>query len=90
MKAEAGHEVYALTPEQLDAWKKAAEPLKRVGRGVKKAGGDPDAAYEELQGSAREVQRGLLRTALDMSPRRAAAIASPQRRAMRSRRGAAT
>ncbi len=26
--AEPGHEVYKLTPEQVAAWRKAAEPLK--------------------------------------------------------------
>ena len=27
IKAEAGHEVYPITPEQLAEWRKAAEPL---------------------------------------------------------------
>ena len=52
--AEPGHEVYKLTPEQLGRWQKAAEPLvKTWADGVKKAGGDPDAALSELQGLAR-------------------------------------
>ena len=55
IKAEAGHEVYQLTPEQLAEWKKAAEPLKKTwAANVKKAGGDPDAIMKELQGAARE------------------------------------
>ncbi len=50
IKAEAGHEVYKLTPEQVAAWKKAAEPLvKTWGEGVKKTGADPDAALTELK-----------------------------------------
>jgi TRAP-type C4-dicarboxylate transport system substrate-binding protein len=52
IKAEAGHEVYALTPEQTAQWKKASEPLvKTWGDGVKKAGGDPDTALTELKAS---------------------------------------
>jgi TRAP-type C4-dicarboxylate transport system substrate-binding protein len=50
VKAEAGHEVYKLTPAQLAEWKKAAEPLVNTwAEGVKKAGGDPDAAMKELR-----------------------------------------
>jgi TRAP-type C4-dicarboxylate transport system substrate-binding protein len=50
VKAEAGHEVYKLTPEQIAAWKKAAEPLvKTWADNVKKADVDPDAAMTELK-----------------------------------------
>ena len=51
IRAEAGHEVYKLTPEQTAQWKKAAEPLvKSWADGVKKAGNaDPDAALTELR-----------------------------------------
>src|SRR5258708_24603644 len=50
VKAEEGHEVYKLTPEQTALWKKAAEPLvKTWGEGVKKNGVDPDAAMTELR-----------------------------------------
>jgi TRAP-type C4-dicarboxylate transport system substrate-binding protein len=50
VKAEAGQEVYTLTPEQMLLWKKASEPLiKTWGEGVKKAGIDPDAAMAELR-----------------------------------------
>ena len=51
IRAEAGHEVYKLTPEQTAQWKKAAEPLvKSWADGVKKAGNaDPDAAMTELR-----------------------------------------
>ena len=50
VKAESGHEVYKLTPEQSAEWKKAAEPLvKTWADNVKKAGVDPDAAMTELK-----------------------------------------
>jgi TRAP-type C4-dicarboxylate transport system substrate-binding protein len=50
IKAESGHEVYKLTPEQIGLWKKASEPLAKTwGEGVKKNGGDPDAALTELR-----------------------------------------
>ncbi|HEX5213635.1 MAG TPA: TRAP transporter substrate-binding protein [Pseudolabrys sp.] len=50
VKAEAGQEVYKLTPEQTAMWKKAAEPLvKTWADGVKKVGVDPDAAMKELR-----------------------------------------
>jgi TRAP-type C4-dicarboxylate transport system substrate-binding protein len=50
IKAQAGQEVYKLTPEQTAAWKKAAEPLvKSWADGVKKVGVDPDAAMKELR-----------------------------------------
>jgi TRAP-type C4-dicarboxylate transport system substrate-binding protein len=50
VKAEAGQEVYKLTPEQTAAWKKAAEPLvKTWADGVKTFGVDPDVAMKELR-----------------------------------------
>ncbi|MBS0536440.1 MAG: TRAP transporter substrate-binding protein [Proteobacteria bacterium] len=50
IKAEPGQEVYELTPDQLAAWKKSAEPLHQAwAAGVKKVGVDPDAAMKELQ-----------------------------------------
>jgi TRAP-type C4-dicarboxylate transport system substrate-binding protein len=52
VKAEPGHEVYKLTPEQTALWKKAAEPLvKTWAEAVKKTGTDPDAAMTELRAS---------------------------------------
>ena len=52
IKAEAGQEVYKLTPEQTAAWKKASEPLfKTWADGVKKTGIDADAAMTELKAS---------------------------------------
>ena len=63
LKADPAHEVYSLTPQQLDAWKKAAEPLREVlGRqreeGRRRCGCD----HEGAQGRTREVQRELLIT----------------------------
>ncbi len=50
IKAEPGQEVYTITPAQLAEWRKAAEPLKKEWEAqVKKAGGDPDAIYKDLQ-----------------------------------------
>jgi len=50
LKAEAGHEVYDITPAQLAEWKKSAEPLEKTwANNVNKAGGKPDAAMKELK-----------------------------------------
>src|ERR1700712_190719 len=50
VKAQAGHEVYSLTPAQTAQWKKASEPLiKTWADGVKKTGVDPDAAMKDLR-----------------------------------------
>jgi len=50
VKAESGHEVYQLTPDQLAQWRKAAEPLEKVwADNVRKTGVDPDAALKELK-----------------------------------------
>jgi TRAP-type C4-dicarboxylate transport system substrate-binding protein len=50
VKALPGHEVYSITPAQLDEWKKSAEPLHKVwADNVRKVGGDPDAIMKELR-----------------------------------------
>jgi TRAP-type C4-dicarboxylate transport system substrate-binding protein len=50
IKAEAGHEVYDITSQQLAEWRKAAEPLHKTWADhVKKAGGDPDTIMKELK-----------------------------------------
>jgi TRAP-type C4-dicarboxylate transport system substrate-binding protein len=50
LKAEAGHEVYELTPAQLAEWKKSAAPLEKTwADNVKKVGGNPDVAMKELK-----------------------------------------
>ena len=54
MKAAGGHDVYQLTPEQIDAWRKATEPLvNEWGEGVRKAGHDPKVVLDELRGAAK-------------------------------------
>ncbi|HVM78342.1 MAG TPA: TRAP transporter substrate-binding protein [Stellaceae bacterium] len=55
IRAEEGHEVYSLTPEQLAEWRKAAEPLQaKWAEGARKAGVDPDAAMAELKASLKK------------------------------------
>jgi TRAP-type C4-dicarboxylate transport system substrate-binding protein len=50
VKAEAGHEVYQLTPDQMVKWRKSAEPLEKAwADNVRKAGTDPDVALKELK-----------------------------------------
>lgn len=50
LKAEAGHEVYQISPAQLAEWRKAAEPLEKSwSDNVKKAGGNPDVIMKELK-----------------------------------------
>ncbi len=52
LKAEAGHEVYTITPAQLDEWRKATQPLQASWAAkVRKAGLDPDAVMKELKAS---------------------------------------
>ncbi len=51
IKAQAGKETYPLTPAQLAEWRKAAAPLKAEWEAsVKKAGHDPNAIFNDLQG----------------------------------------
>jgi TRAP-type transport system periplasmic protein len=50
IKAQAGHEVYPLTPEQLAAWRKSAEPIAADWEDtVRKAGHDPKAILDDLR-----------------------------------------
>jgi TRAP-type C4-dicarboxylate transport system substrate-binding protein len=50
LKSDPAHEVYPISAEQLAEWRKAAEPLKAVwAENVKRAGGNPDAIYDELK-----------------------------------------
>jgi TRAP-type C4-dicarboxylate transport system substrate-binding protein len=52
LKAEAGHEVYGISPEQVAEWRKASAPLEASwAASVKKAGVDSDAAMKELKAS---------------------------------------
>src|ERR1700722_8718185 len=50
IKAEPGHDVYTLTPDQIAAWKTAAAPLLGAwADNVRKAGGNPDEIMAELR-----------------------------------------
>jgi TRAP-type C4-dicarboxylate transport system substrate-binding protein len=50
IKAEPGHDVYALSEAQLAQWKKAAEPLEKSwADNLRKVGVDPLAAMKELK-----------------------------------------
>ena len=52
LRAEAGHELDALTPAQLDAWRKAAQPLEtKWAESVRRVGVDPDKALAGLKAS---------------------------------------
>ena len=52
MRADPGHDVYKLSPEQMQAWRDTVEPLKASwAAAVKQAGADPDAALAELNAS---------------------------------------
>jgi hypothetical protein len=60
MKAAAGHEVYALTPDQLKAWKASVAPLQKAwADSVKKAGGDPEALYKDFEATVAKYQAGF-------------------------------
>jgi TRAP-type transport system periplasmic protein len=49
LEAMPGHEVYKISKEQVDLWRKAAGPLKaKWAAQVKTAGYDPDAVYDGL------------------------------------------
>jgi TRAP-type transport system periplasmic protein len=50
IKAQSGHEVFSLTPEQLDEWRRAAVPLRAEwAENVRKAGYDPNAVLNDLK-----------------------------------------
>src|SRR5258708_9260025 len=60
MLAASGHEVYPLTPDQLNAWKAVVAPLKKQwAEAVTKAGGNPDEIYKELEASIAKYGAGL-------------------------------
>jgi TRAP-type C4-dicarboxylate transport system substrate-binding protein len=60
MKAMEGHEVYPLTSEQLDEWKKAVKPLRDSwAEAVKKAGGDAAAIEADLQSTLKKYEAGI-------------------------------
>jgi TRAP-type C4-dicarboxylate transport system substrate-binding protein len=60
LKKMSGHEVYALTPEQVGEWKKSVEPLHASWiEAVKKVGGDPAAIDADLKAALKKYNAGL-------------------------------
>ena len=60
IKAMPGHDVYKLEPAQLDQWKKVVDPLReKWAADVKKAGGDAEAAWKDLQDAIAKHGAGL-------------------------------
>jgi TRAP-type C4-dicarboxylate transport system substrate-binding protein len=60
LAAEPGHEVYKLTPDQLDAWRKAVAPgEKQWADDVAKRGGDPKQIIESLKASLAKYKAAL-------------------------------
>ncbi len=59
IRAEPGHTLTTLTPDQMAEWKKAAEPLKASwADGARKAGVDPDKAFADLQAKLAQYKAG--------------------------------
>jgi TRAP-type C4-dicarboxylate transport system substrate-binding protein len=59
VKAQAGHDVYGLSNDQLALWKKAAEPLEKSwADNVRKVGIDPAAAMKELKDQLAKYNAG--------------------------------
>ena len=57
IKALPDHQVYALTPEQLAAWRKSAEPAVATWEAdVRKAGHDPKAILDDLRKTAAQYK----------------------------------
>ena len=60
VKAQEGHEVYTLTPDQLAEWRKAAVPIEtQWAAGVTKAGQDPKAVMDGLKASLAKYGAGF-------------------------------
>jgi TRAP-type C4-dicarboxylate transport system substrate-binding protein len=60
MKADKGHTVTALSPAEVAAWRKSAEPVyANWAAEVRKAGADPDALLGELRATLAKHNAGL-------------------------------
>jgi TRAP-type C4-dicarboxylate transport system substrate-binding protein len=60
LAAEPGHTVYKLSPQELDAWRKAIAPTEAEwAAGVTKAGYDPKAVMDSLKASTAKYKSGL-------------------------------
>jgi TRAP-type C4-dicarboxylate transport system substrate-binding protein len=58
--AMAGHEMTKLTPDQIDAWRKAVAPVTdQWAEGVKKVGGDPKQVLDSLHQSLAKYKSAL-------------------------------
>ena len=58
--AEPGHEVYKLTPDQLQAWRTAVAPVEQQwAEGAKKAGADPKQVLDSLKASLVKYKSAL-------------------------------
>lgn len=58
--ADKSHEVYALTPDQLKAWRDAVAPVEtQWAEGVKKAGADPKQVLDALKASLAKYKSAL-------------------------------
>jgi TRAP-type C4-dicarboxylate transport system substrate-binding protein len=58
--AEAGHEVYKLTPDQMAAWRKAVAPSEAAwAASVKKTGADPKQVMDSLKASLAKYKAAL-------------------------------
>ena len=59
MRADPSHDVYKLTPDQLQAWRDTVEPLRASwAAAVNQADVDPDAALAELDASIAKYAAG--------------------------------
>ena len=60
LAAEPGHEVYKLTPAQLDAWRKAIAPTESAwAEGATKAGYDPKQVMDSLKSTLAKYKSGF-------------------------------
>jgi TRAP-type transport system periplasmic protein len=60
MAALPGHEVYKLTPDQLNAWRQAVAPGEATwAEGVKKTGQDPKAVMDSLKANLAKYKAAL-------------------------------
>jgi len=60
LKALQDREMYNVTPEQTEIWKKSAEPIyKKWSDDVRKVGGDPDTIMQELRTALARHKAGM-------------------------------
>jgi TRAP-type C4-dicarboxylate transport system substrate-binding protein len=60
LKALPDREMYSVTPEQVELWKKSADPVyKQWADGVRKVGGDPDAILKDLRTTLAQHKAGF-------------------------------